>query len=84
MGILDVIAAMCFVAMLACVLVLIRNERVLAFRRSPNACIFRAGGERWRYDAKDVVPYEAMVFKFWKPLRADAWYADRRFLGEGQ
>lgn len=33
-----------------------------------------------RYNIYDSVSYYAMLLKFWKPLRPEAWYKDTSFL----
>lgn len=35
---------------------------------------------RWRSETFNTVTYNTMMFKFWKPLKPGAWYADTSFL----
>ena len=73
-------------AMLACLYFgLMRNTQVFRFRQDLNRRCFSAAVEAcdddgWRWDAMNTVTYERMLLMFWRPLRADKWYADTRFL----
>jgi hypothetical protein len=34
----------------------------------------------WRYNVFNTAPYNAMVYKFWIPLKPECWYKDTSFL----
>lgn len=74
-----------------CLLGTWRNVRVYRFQmglidrcRRLNIADIEAGRmkefDSWRYDALNAVSYNQMLFKFWKPLRVEAWYRDLSFL----
>lgn len=82
----------CGLGILACIGALIRNEAVYRFRMSllrsirVASQVDIAAGRfdwQWRYAAFEDASYAAMMHQFWKPLRAEEWYADTSFLEAG-
>lgn len=68
---------------------LVRNDKVYEFRmrllhRVSEMCKKDAEQQLewpWRYEQMGWVSYDEMVYKFWKPLRASAFYPALGFCG---
>jgi hypothetical protein len=69
----------------------VRNRKVAEFRKSPinridelyDAEILKYGVYTpWRFIEYNKVSYETMLYKFWKPLKLEAFYKDLSFLQE--
>lgn len=73
---------------LANLLMLIRNNRVCAFRKSVINAIYEAdlnntrtsSGYEWRYQRFNSVSYDKMLWNFWKPLTVEAFYQNQDFI----
>jgi hypothetical protein len=66
-----------------------RNDQVMAFRNGIIDAIFRAAAvdhvhgihdAMWRIDTYEAVSYDAMLYRFWVPLRVDRFYSDQGFI----
>lgn len=65
---------------------IVRNQQVYNYRRSLIGQISAAAKYQitlgdydwaWRYEVLDAIPYDQMVFQFWRPLRS--FYPDMFF-----
>lgn len=81
-----ILASWSVVGLLHSQLMLLRNKRLGAFRlrmldaiNVAGAIDLEAGRDwRWRYEAFNAVPYEKMLYRFWREF--DDFYPDKRFL----
>lgn len=79
-----------YTLMFASLLLLIRNRRVYKFRSKLLAQVSEAVDDdlkkgrytnwEWRFDVLGEVEYTTMVYKFWKPLKAESFYSNTLFL----
>lgn len=71
------------------ILLIVRTKRVFRFKTSLLNIVdlhagydIRSGKEWiWRFDMLDTVSFQTMVWKFWKPLKAENFYKDTAFIG---
>lgn len=88
-GILVVCGALFLVSLYSVVVITIRNERTLAMRTSMLQDILYASlhdlgnDNTWRYDKFNEVSYNTIMWKWWKPLKPEAFYDDTSFLEVG-
>lgn len=83
--ILLIVAALCFIGIIVCSIILKHNERIYAYRRQVlsdvhDACMDDIVNMRewyWRYKVFDTVAYNKMVWQFWKPI--DSYYPNKSF-----
>jgi hypothetical protein len=60
-----------------------RNGRITKMRRRMIETIAQCPDWQWRLKAFESVSYGAMMTRFWKPVRPEAFYADTTFLKPG-
>lgn len=80
-----------FVMILSDLYMLIRNIRVYNFRMITLNLVSAASKDDiennrdfgWRYEYLNMVTYDEMLWKFWKPLRVSSFYKDSKFITRG-
>lgn len=84
----NIILGISVTAILYFLVFMYRNHFVYRLRRDMLQMVSLAAKEdidddhsfEWRYDALMSVGYDEMVNKFWKPIKAEAFYEDLSFL----
>lgn len=59
---------------------LIRNSKVYKLRQKMVDKIFSFSDWKWRLKIYETVSYNAMLYKFWKPVVPESFYDDLSFL----
>ena len=77
----SIVFGLCAIVMVGCLVLLVRNEAVYRFRqRLLQDMMDRATGGTdpevvdAQLKAYLTVPYQTMVYKFWKPLNEHEWF----------